>query len=68
MHAVKMPALPTHLFRGNLPQAPYFREFLFWESAFDNEKPVDMPKQGVVGLGHITVDIFGKPYLPTFQG
>ena len=48
MHAVKTPALPPHLFRGNLPQASYFREFFFWEFPLHNEKPVDMPKQGVV--------------------
>ena len=48
MHAVKPPALAPHLNRGDLPQAPYFREFFFWESPFDNEKPVDVPKQGVI--------------------
>ncbi len=48
MHAVKVPALPTHFSRGDLPQALNFREFFFWESAFNDEKPVDMPKQGVV--------------------
>ena len=48
MHAVKPPALAPRFKRGNLPQAPYFREFLFAEPAFDNEKSVDMPKQGMV--------------------
>ena len=48
MHAVKAPALPSHFSRGDLPQASYFREFFFWEFPFDNEKSVDMPKQGVV--------------------
>ena len=48
MHTVKMPALPPHFFRGNLPQALNFGEFFFWELPFDNEKPVDMAKQSVV--------------------
>ena len=48
MHAVKMPALPPHFFRGNLPQVLNFGEFFFWEFSLNNEKPVDMPKQGVV--------------------
>ena len=48
MHTVKPPALPPHFFRGDLPQALNFREFFFWEFPLNNEKSVDMPKQGVV--------------------
>jgi hypothetical protein len=48
MHAVKVPALPAHLFRCDLPQTLNFREFFFWEFPLNNEKPVDMAKQGVV--------------------
>jgi hypothetical protein len=48
VHAVKPSALALHLKRGDLPQAPNFGKFFFAESAFDNEKPVDMTKQGVV--------------------
>ena len=48
VHAVKPPALLSRFRRGNLPQPPYFRKFFFAESAFNNEKPVDMPKSGVV--------------------
>ena len=47
-HAVKAFALAPRFKRGNLPQPPYFREFFFAEPAIDNEKTVDMPKQGVV--------------------
>ena len=48
VHAVKPPALLSRLKRGNLPQSPHFRKFFFAESAIDNEKPVDVPKCGVV--------------------
>ena len=47
-HAVKVLSLLSRLKRDNLPQPPYFGKFFFAESALDNEKPVDMPKQGVV--------------------
>jgi len=69
VHAVKMPALPTHFFRGDLPQAPYFRDFFFWEFPFDNEKPVDMPKQGVVIMDRCDKrNTVAKLCLDVFQG
>ena len=48
VHAVKPPALAPHFLRGDFPESLYFCKFLFVESPLDNEKPVDMPKSGVV--------------------
>ena len=69
MHAVKVPALTPHLKRGDLPQALNFREFFFWEPPFDNEKPVDMPKQGVVIMnGCDKRDAVAELCLDVFEG
>jgi hypothetical protein len=48
VHAVKTTALAPHFLRGDFPESFDFRKFLFAESAFNNEKPVDMPKSGVI--------------------
>jgi hypothetical protein len=48
VHAIKAPALVSHFLRGDFPEAFDFRKFLFAESAFHNEKAVDMAKGGMI--------------------